>query len=295
MPRALPVSPSLEHLRSQAKDLLKAYRAHDPDATLRIETQLRHRPAIPTDAPGRFSLADALRVIAREYGFPSWPTLKAHVEAARSRREMESLAPVEALATPERRLSPRQRFIQELGEQIRELAERQDVASLVARLCLPLRDILAVRALLVELGSHPALVDALLKGLEDPRPRVRHDAAHLMDHLADERCTEPLRRLLSDPVPRVRRAALHSLSCDRCKLAPLPANDDVVAILIERALTDPSIQVRRHAAGGLAGDCYDARAVAALEGLLARETDPTLLRNARWALKHQQSLAMKAR
>src|SRR5262245_29514315 len=97
MPRALPVSPSLEHLRNQAKDLLKAYRAHDPDATLRIETQLRHRPAAPADASERFSLADALRVIAREYGFPSWPALKAHVEAARSRREMESLAPVEAL------------------------------------------------------------------------------------------------------------------------------------------------------------------------------------------------------
>jgi HEAT repeats len=293
MPRALPASPSLEQLRNQAKELLKAYRAHDPDTTLRIEAQLRHPPAAAPDIIAHFALADALRIIAREYGFPSWPKLKAHVEAVRSGHEIEATASAAAPRLPEPRISARKRFIHQLGEQIRELAEQQDVETLLARLCLPLRDILAVREYLVESGRYPALVDTLLKGLEHPRPRVRYDAAHLMDHLADERCAEPLRRLLSDPVPRVRRAALHSLACDRCKLAPLPANDDFVAILIERALRDPSIQVRRHATGGLGGDCYDARAVAALEALLARETDPTLRRNARWALKRQQSLAAK--
>jgi len=108
-----------------------------------------------------------------------------------------------------------------------------------------------------------------------------------MDHLADDRCVEPLRRLLDDPVPRVRRVALHSLSCDACKLVPLRRDDDLVAVLIERALADPSINVRREATCGLGGCCSDERAVATLRTLLDRATDLAILRNARWALRRQ--------
>ena len=56
----------------------------------------------------------------------------------------------------------------------------------------------------------------------------------LLDHLADERCVEPLRQALNDPSPHVRRNAVHSLGCQRCKLAPLPM--DVVGLLIERSI-----------------------------------------------------------
>src|ERR1039458_3803119 len=53
--RPLPDRPNLRHLKDQAKDLLKAGHAR--------------------------SLSDAQLQIARQYGFPSWPKLKAHVDS----------------------------------------------------------------------------------------------------------------------------------------------------------------------------------------------------------------------
>ncbi len=71
----LPERPSLEQLRKQAKDLLRSGRAGDRNALGRIAETGRspHGP--------RLTLATAQRAIAREYGFPSWPTLVHHVEA----------------------------------------------------------------------------------------------------------------------------------------------------------------------------------------------------------------------
>lgn len=60
MSRDLPRRPDLEHLKKQAKALLRSMRERDAHATL----------------------ADALHALARDYGFASWPKLKAHVEAA---------------------------------------------------------------------------------------------------------------------------------------------------------------------------------------------------------------------
>jgi ankyrin repeat protein len=54
-PRPLPARPNLRHLKDQAKDLVKAGAAK--------------------------SITDAQFKIARLYGFPSWPKLKAHVES----------------------------------------------------------------------------------------------------------------------------------------------------------------------------------------------------------------------
>jgi hypothetical protein len=59
MSRDLPPVPNLDHLRNQAKALLNELRPIAPSA----------------------KLADAQRVIARQYGFRSWPKLKAHVES----------------------------------------------------------------------------------------------------------------------------------------------------------------------------------------------------------------------
>ena len=56
--RALPDAPSLEWLRKQAKQRLTRLREHDLSARL----------------------ADAQLAVAREYGFPSWRALKAHVD-----------------------------------------------------------------------------------------------------------------------------------------------------------------------------------------------------------------------
>ena len=59
MSRDLPRRPHLDHLKKQAKALLRRMRDERPDATL----------------------ADAQHALAREYGFASWSRLKSHIEA----------------------------------------------------------------------------------------------------------------------------------------------------------------------------------------------------------------------
>jgi ankyrin repeat protein len=80
--RQLPPRPSLEQLKNQAKDLLKAHRSGDSDACARIQASFPHlSSASPSDIlRADFSLQDAQLVLAREYGFDSWPRLKGHVE-----------------------------------------------------------------------------------------------------------------------------------------------------------------------------------------------------------------------
>jgi hypothetical protein len=80
--RHLPSNPSLDHLKYQAKDLLKGHAARDFGVAQRIR---EFHPSFmgAGDAEifsARFSLADAQLAIAREYGFPSWTRLKARVE-----------------------------------------------------------------------------------------------------------------------------------------------------------------------------------------------------------------------
>ncbi len=67
--RPLPARPSLEFDRKEAKALLRLLRAGNPDALARARAQ------DPTLDAGRSQLADAQRVVAREYGFASWPRL----------------------------------------------------------------------------------------------------------------------------------------------------------------------------------------------------------------------------
>ena len=70
--RPLPPRPSLEFERKEAKALLRRLRAGEPEALARACA--RHS-ALDASAPDRIRLADAQLVIAREYGFTSWPRL----------------------------------------------------------------------------------------------------------------------------------------------------------------------------------------------------------------------------
>jgi hypothetical protein len=74
----LPARPNLDHLKSQAKDLLDAYKSNDPNARDRV------RESLPGPSPETFALHDAQSVIAREYGFQSWADLRAEVESRTS-------------------------------------------------------------------------------------------------------------------------------------------------------------------------------------------------------------------
>jgi len=73
MSRKLPPHPNLEHLKNQAKDLLRELKQRDP----------------------ALKLSDAQHEIAKEYGFASWPKLKVHVESL----SVES-APIPEQANP---------------------------------------------------------------------------------------------------------------------------------------------------------------------------------------------------
>ena len=82
MPRPLPERPNLDHLKSQAKTLLRSAHAGDPAALRRVALL----PAFGTRPPSEWPLADlalhdAQSVIAREYGFASWNALREDVEA----------------------------------------------------------------------------------------------------------------------------------------------------------------------------------------------------------------------
>jgi len=73
----LPARPSLEQLRKQAKELLKAVRAGDEAARARFAKAGRQGPAL---------LATAQHVLALECGFENWINLRRYVEATRPSR-----------------------------------------------------------------------------------------------------------------------------------------------------------------------------------------------------------------
>ena len=72
--RTLREHPDLEQLKRQAKELLAAFRAGDAEITAEVTAHYRGVD------PATFALHDAQLVIARAYGFDSWPTLKAYVD-----------------------------------------------------------------------------------------------------------------------------------------------------------------------------------------------------------------------
>lgn len=80
MSKSLPARPCLEHLKHQAKDLLKSLKSGDAIARRRLE---EHHPRPSQAADAACSLSDAQLVIAREYGFLTWAKLKQHVESIR--------------------------------------------------------------------------------------------------------------------------------------------------------------------------------------------------------------------
>ncbi|MES1261220.1 MAG: ankyrin repeat domain-containing protein [Acidobacteriota bacterium] len=78
--RSLREHPDIDQLRRQAKELLEAFRAAEPQAL--AEVQAHYGGA----DPATFALHDAQLVLARSYGFDSWPKLRAWVDGATVQR-----------------------------------------------------------------------------------------------------------------------------------------------------------------------------------------------------------------
>ncbi|MEH1125361.1 ankyrin repeat domain-containing protein [Micromonospora sp. CPCC 206061] len=73
----MPDRPHLDSFRRQARALQRAVRAGEPEALARLARH--HRGASPDDS-GAIQLSAAQFVIAREYGFGSWPGLARYLE-----------------------------------------------------------------------------------------------------------------------------------------------------------------------------------------------------------------------
>jgi HEAT repeat protein len=133
-------------------------------------------------------------------------------------------------------------------------------------------------------------MEAVIAGLSHPDPAIRRGCAEFMDDHGTEASVEPLLHVAQhDPIAWVRRAAAHSLGCQRCKACPVQV--DLVAPLVEIALSDASPGVRREAVGRLGELPPDPRAAAALQTILSRETGRQLWNSAHWALKRHDSAA----
>ncbi|HLN03909.1 MAG TPA: ankyrin repeat domain-containing protein [Bryobacteraceae bacterium] len=83
--RALREHPDLDQLRCQAKELLAAFAAGEPDIVAEVNTHYHGAD------PANFALHDAQLVIARSYGFDSWPKLKAYVDGVTITRLAEAI------------------------------------------------------------------------------------------------------------------------------------------------------------------------------------------------------------
>ena len=78
--RVMREHPDLDQLKRQAKELLEAFSAGLPDAVAEVNAHYHGADA------ATFALSHAQLVIARAYGFDSWPKIKAYVEGVTVKR-----------------------------------------------------------------------------------------------------------------------------------------------------------------------------------------------------------------
>lgn len=121
----LPAQPNLDHLRRQARDLLRAARAGDGAATERVRA-----------VSDQLNLTSAQLAVAREYGFASWAKLKTEVQARSA--ELAKLADEFCLAS----------IRDWTGRAARMLAARPELASYNLATAVVLGDVDRVRTAL---------------------------------------------------------------------------------------------------------------------------------------------------
>src|SRR5215831_12456472 len=83
--RILRAKSDLRQLKRQAKELQRAFIAGDPNTIKEVHAHYAHAD------PLKFALHDAQLVIARAYGFQSWPKLKAHVDGITLKRLIDTV------------------------------------------------------------------------------------------------------------------------------------------------------------------------------------------------------------
>jgi hypothetical protein len=212
---SLPERSNLDHLRKQAKDLLRQFRAGDPAALERLRTSL---PAAQGSSNAQLvampvRLHDAQSCVAREYGFPSWQELNHYVEwknlRAKGRDETLrywlSLVYAGDVSGSSFRARP--------GLAARMLAEQPDLVRGDAWLACAVGDETAIRA---TLAADPAWVNAVGGLLElPPLVAVTHSGLVHIDEFRDRlrRCARLLLESGANPNQSIgNRYPPHSLA-----------------------------------------------------------------------------------
>lgn len=112
--RNLPTHPSLEQLKNQAKDLLKAFKKKDDDACAVLKRHSRFRGMADEDIlKSEVTLQEVQHALALEYGFRNWTELRGHVLSP-IRTEAESPVQVQPKA------EPRDTLMRLLADSVRE-------------------------------------------------------------------------------------------------------------------------------------------------------------------------------
>src|SRR4030095_13486600 len=83
--RSLRERPDLDQLKRQAKEMLQAFIAGEEHAVAEVNSHYRRADQT------KFALHDAQLVLARAYGFDSWPKLKAHVDGVTLKRLVDAV------------------------------------------------------------------------------------------------------------------------------------------------------------------------------------------------------------
>jgi len=259
---ALPARPDLERLHREAKALQRACLAGDAEATRRIES------ALPDAEARRLPLGKAQLVVARDYGFASWPALKAAVEARRLGGP-KSAADVDA---------------ESLAAAWFALAGAHDLRPLFRSLAVGKGRLQAAREVMRrDKPRYRAFQSALLCGLEGRREKVRAFCAHALDTFGEAWTRPALIAAMDDPVPRVRWAAIHAVACHACGEKPAALEEHVRAKIVAAVTGDPSRKVRFHATHALAV-AGDRDSIPLLLEIRAHEADTKLRDAARYAL-----------
>lgn len=235
--RALPQNPSLEQLKHQAKDLLRAVHGGDPKALRRLGRCFD----VEATPPQSFHLTQVQLVLAREQGFQSWQQLAAWVADRNLPTEPEKLVNL---------LGARTGWVRAAVERALVETGKPGIAAAVAALSDPDPRVRAGAAGFMDHFADQSCVPKLLDLVyNDPVRQVRAQALHA---LGCQRCKpEPLD---IDDFPvlvyvathdgswKARRSAIWSIS----QRIPDPRVKPFLEQVVERE-TDPHVlQAARH-------------------------------------------------
>ncbi|MEM7364119.1 MAG: glyoxalase superfamily protein [Pseudomonadota bacterium] len=79
--RSLPDNPNLDHLKHEAKRILRSAKAGDADELALLRRISKYADASDADIQSSIALLEVQQALAKDYGYAGWPELKTYVES----------------------------------------------------------------------------------------------------------------------------------------------------------------------------------------------------------------------